>query len=153
MTLSDDEYYFKVVFTIAFTTIFYWAVGILFILMDITNKPAFFRKYKTQPEAHVPLDLKRFLSACRLVLFNQIVMNFLITHSLTKLEGYMERPKLRDTPTFWKLMFDLFAYQFIYEFAFFYSHWAMHSKHLYKWIHKIHHQWTGNDWNLEMILY
>lgn len=140
----DDEYLFKVFFTIAYTSIVYWGVGGLFILMDATNKPAFFRKYKTQPEAHVPLDMKKFLPACRTVLFNQLILNVAISHVLTKIELLLpERPKLRDTPTFSKLMLDLLAYQFIYEVCFFYSHWFMHSKYLYKRIHKKHHEWTG----------
>jgi sterol desaturase/sphingolipid hydroxylase (fatty acid hydroxylase superfamily) len=81
-----------------------------------------------------------------------LVMNVIITHSLTLLEQYVPRPSLREVPSYWKLMFDLFLYQFIYEIGFFYTHWMMHSKHLYKWIHKTHHEWTGRKKLKEIIL-
>jgi fatty acid hydroxylase domain-containing protein 2 len=130
--------------TFGYTTLMYWTVGILFIIMDITNQPKCFRKYKTQPEAHVPLDVRKFLLACRVVLFNQLVVNIVYSHIITKVEMTIEnRLPLRETTSFFRLFTDYVLFQLIYEFGFFYSHWIMHSKYLYKYIHKMHHEWTG----------
>ena len=38
----------------------YWIFGGIFTFMDLTNKPAFLRKYKIQPGTHEPLDTQKF---------------------------------------------------------------------------------------------
>jgi fatty acid hydroxylase domain-containing protein 2 len=123
--------------------VLYWTIGGAFIIMDITNKPSFMRKYKTHPEANVPLDMKKFLKGSVRVLMNQTVVAIPVTLFFYKLgTKYSSIPELRMTTSFPKLIFDLFIMGIVFEIAYYYIHRLMHHPTLYKRIHKIHHEWT-----------
>ena len=47
--------------TVIVTSGFYWVSAALYAIMDYTQKPAFFMKYKIQPTKNIPPDTKRVL--------------------------------------------------------------------------------------------
>ena len=103
------------------------------------------QKFKTQPEANVPLDKAKFFKASLRCIFNQTVVTIPLTYTLYNigLRTMEVIPGARETPTFPKLMFDLVIMGFIYEIGHYYSHRLMHHRLFYKRIHKIHHEWTA----------
>ena len=58
--------------TLIVTSGFYWISAGLYAIMDYTQKPAFFMKYKIQPTKNIPPDTKRVLKVTLTVL---IAMN------------------------------------------------------------------------------
>ncbi|VDI64835.1 methylsterol monooxygenase [Mytilus galloprovincialis] len=116
-----------------------FAVGVI----DTTGKPGFLMKYKVQMNKNVPVDRKKLKKAVKLVLFN----GFVVAFPMTLLGIYTM--KLRgcafsgDLPSFTRVVIDIIMFSLVEEFGFYYSHRLMHHPIVYKYIHKIHHEWTA----------
>ncbi|CAO1395195.1 unnamed protein product [Diamesa serratosioi] len=141
--VGEDEFSLFVWGTTIFTFLVYWMFGAIYTLMDITNKPAFLRRYKIQPETNEPVETKRLIQVIMSVIFNQICVGIpfaLVSYYAMKLRGISD---IRELPKFHRVLLDLAVCILVEEFGFYYSHRLMHSKKIYKYIHKRHHEWTS----------
>lgn len=50
---------------------------------------------------------------------------------------------VRELPLFHYVLAELAFFIFVEEIGFYYSHRMLHSKHIYKYIHKKHHEWSA----------
>jgi fatty acid hydroxylase domain-containing protein 2 len=143
--LGNDNFNVRFIATVLYGNFFvYWFFGLFYVLFDSTLKPAFIRKYKTQPSTNEPVDREMLKKAVKVVLFNQIFVSIPMSYLgyyLAKLKNFPIL--LTDIPSFTTVMIHLIGCILIDEIGFYYSHRLMHHGVLYKWIHKQHHEWTS----------
>jgi methylsterol monooxygenase len=59
----------------------YWGLGAFYIFLDVTNKPAFLRRYKVQPETNEPVDrskLKKVIIKKYFIVFKDFESKFIV---------------------------------------------------------------------------
>ncbi|XP_035780822.1 uncharacterized protein LOC118460539 [Anopheles albimanus] len=123
----------------------FWIVGGLFVLMDLTNRPRFMRKYKTQPGTNEPLEWNHFTHLVRTVLYNQLVFGIPSTYAVYHINKYFVEcvPDVRYVPSLDVLLRDMVVCILGWEVGFYYTHRIFHSRHFYQRFHKLHHEWRA----------
>ncbi|KIO34507.1 hypothetical protein M407DRAFT_209691, partial [Tulasnella calospora MUT 4182] len=128
--------------TFFITTAVYWALGLVFMYADLTERPKWLLKYKVQPWKRV--GPKEYFKICVIVLRNQICVGIPLSVIMGKyiapfrgMRTGLPLPGVLETVGTW--CFCLVCT----EIGFFYVHRLFHSPTFYAKVHKKHHEYTA----------
>lgn len=141
---GEDPFTLEVWGSLIVTNAVFWTVGSIYSYFDVTSTPKFLRKYKIQPGTNEPVDPQKFKHLVQTVFINTFVFGpffFTLGH---KLWGWRGRQDYKVLPEFHTVVLEFLFFLIVEEICFFYSHWALHHRLIYKHIHKKHHEWTAS---------
>jgi fatty acid hydroxylase domain-containing protein 2 len=125
--------------------IYHWILVGIFTIFDFTKWPQFLKKYKIQPETNDPADKRKLFKMICLILFNQLFLNLGATwYAIAWIEYFKLWHLVKlEVPSFEKFIVNLVCCCMIYEILFYYLHRLLHHKWIYKYVHKVHHEWKS----------
>ncbi|KAL0278419.1 UNVERIFIED_CONTAM: hypothetical protein PYX00_000246 [Menopon gallinae] len=141
--IGEDEFAIFFIGSVVLTTVWYWIIGGMYTFMDVFLKPGRMRKYKIQPGTNDPLQPGRLKQVVGNVIFNQIVVGIPSIYIGGALVRWRTSPPLRQIPDFHWVLLQFVFFSLVEEVCYFYIHRMLHSKYLYKTIHKRHHEWSS----------
>nr|XP_039265963.1 fatty acid hydroxylase domain-containing protein 2-like [Styela clava] len=141
--LGENHFMIFVAGTYGYSATVFWLYHSIYLYMDMTEKPAFLRKYKIQEGKNSPLTPAQLKKALSVILPSQMyaIMVTTMFYPIQKWRGmpYLD-PELPSVP---RLVWDVLIIAILQGGMFYYSHRLLHHPVLYKRFHKIHHEWTA----------
>ncbi|KAL7017929.1 hypothetical protein ACKWTF_010572 [Chironomus riparius] len=115
----------------------------IYSFFDFTQKPAFIRKYKINPNTNEPPDSTKFIKVISYSVINVILA--VIPTTLLAYYGLKWRgiPSLYPLPNILTVLITCFINDHIFDVSAYTTHRIMHHRLLYKHIHKIHHEYKS----------
>ncbi|RUP10412.1 LOW QUALITY PROTEIN: hypothetical protein BC936DRAFT_140024 [Jimgerdemannia flammicorona] len=138
-TFSRQTIFLQITFLLTFAS--YWIHCLLLSLPDLHHLPQWITKRKIQP-AKTP-SLEWYAKAAKSVLFNQIVVSAAWGAVFYKLAGWRGMQCDAPLPSVAIMVRDFLVFVVVEEIGFYYGHRLLHHSAIYKYVHKMHHEFTA----------